>query len=99
MNAYMHQGRITQRPYQSADGSPAQGGSSRESQTERKTSLTRQLHGSRFCNGQNTKEPQRSTSLGEETVNYSLETTYFPAISTDFHKQCDLFWEQMEPPP
>ena len=49
---------------------------------------------SRICNGQSTKEPQRSTSLGEETVNYSIETTYFHSISTDFHKPCDLFWDR-----
>src|ERR1022692_4473906 len=49
---------------------------------------------SRICNGQSTKEPQSSTGLGEETVTYSIETTYFRSISTDFHKRCDLFWEQ-----
>jgi hypothetical protein len=90
----MHQGRITQRPYQSADGSPAQGGSSGKIQTGRKRPLTRQLHGSRFCNGQSTQEPLGSTGLGEETVSYSIETTYSHSASTDFHKRCDLFWDK-----
>jgi hypothetical protein len=49
---------------------------------------------SRFCNGQNTKEPQSSTGLGEETVTYSIETTYFHSVSTDFHKRCDLLWDR-----
>jgi hypothetical protein len=41
---------------------------------------------SRFCNGQSTQEPQGSTGLGEDTVTYSIEITYFHSISTDFHK-------------
>jgi len=49
---------------------------------------------SRFCNGQSTQEPQGSTGLGEETVSYSIKTTYFHSISTDFHKRCDLFWDR-----
>ena len=49
---------------------------------------------SRFCNGQSTQEQQGSTGLGEETVTYSIETAYFHSISTNFHKQRDLLWEQ-----
>src|ERR1017187_329608 len=94
MNAYMHQGRITQRPYQSADGSPARGGSSRESQTERKTSLTRQLHGSRICSGQSLQEPQISIARRAVAATHSIESTSFRSLSTDFHKQWDLLWEQ-----
>src|SRR5665213_3265 len=52
------------------------------------------VHCSRFCNGQSTQEPHGSTGLAEETVSYSIDTTYFHLISTDFHKQPDLFWEQ-----
>jgi hypothetical protein len=29
-----------------------------------------------------------------ETVTYSIESTYFHLISTDFHKRCDLFWDR-----
>ena len=32
--------------------------------------------------------------MGEEAVTYSIETTYFHSASTDFHKLCDLLWEQ-----
>ena len=49
---------------------------------------------SRFCNGQSTQEPQRSTGPSEETVTYSIETTYFHPVSTGFHQRCDLFWKQ-----
>jgi len=90
----MHQGRSTRRPYQSADGSPAQGGSSRRIQTERKTPLTGQLHGSRICNGQSTKEPQGSTGTDQHEVGYSIKITYFHPISIDFHKRRDLFWDR-----
>jgi hypothetical protein len=49
---------------------------------------------SRFCICQSTQEPQGSTGLAEEAVSYSIETTYFHSISTDFHKERDLFWDR-----
>jgi hypothetical protein len=49
---------------------------------------------SRICNGQNTQEPQGSTGLGSQSVRYSIESTYFHLISTDFNKQRDLFWDR-----
>jgi hypothetical protein len=49
---------------------------------------------SRFCNAQSAEEPQSSTGLGEETVTYSIENTYFHSISTDFHRRRDLFWDR-----
>src|ERR1039458_40439 len=49
---------------------------------------------SRFCVGQSTNDPQGSTGLGVDAVNYSIISTYFQQISTGFNKRCDLFWEQ-----
>src|ERR1039458_8811077 len=49
---------------------------------------------SRFCNCQSTQEQQGSTRVGHYAVDYSIESTYFLSISTDFHKRCDLFWDR-----
>ena len=70
------------------------GGCSTSPVPNQETPLTPQLHGSRFCNGQSTEGQQGSTGRGEETVNHSIETTYFHSISTDSHKRCNLLWDR-----
>jgi len=81
-------------PYESADGSTAQAVSSGNPKSREKTPLTPQLHGSRFCIGQSTKEPQGSTGPAAQGVCYSIKSTYFLSISTGFNKRCDLFWDR-----
>jgi hypothetical protein len=49
---------------------------------------------SRFCNGQSTQEPQRSTSDVLHSVRCSIRSTYFHPDFSRFNKQRDLFWEQ-----
>jgi len=52
----------------------------------------------RICNGQSTQDTQRSIRAGHCAVGYSIASTYFHSISTDFHKLSNLFWDRWSHP-
>ncbi len=56
--------------------------------------LTGQLHGSRFCVGQSTSDPQGSTDPASRRRAHSFQSTYNPQISIGFNKSSDLFWDR-----
>src|SRR5580658_7149369 len=48
----------------------------------------------RFCSCQSPQKQQGSTRIWLEMVSDSIESTYFPQISTNFNKSIDLFWDR-----